>query len=135
MWIQVGIGLWLILAERGWWSRAAGLASVGWGLVVWVFGESFGGIFAPGLTWLFGAPGAVLFYAAAGALIALPERAWQTARTGRLILAGMGTFFIGMAVLQAWPGRGFWQGTAGAQPGTLTGMVQSISVSGLPKPL
>ena len=36
----------------------AGLASVGWGLVVWVFGESFGGLFAPGLTWLTGAPGA-----------------------------------------------------------------------------
>ena len=44
-------------------SRLAGLASVGWGLVVWVFGESFGGIFAPGLTWLFGAPGAALIYA------------------------------------------------------------------------
>ena len=132
VWIQVGIGLWLIVAERGWWSRAAGLASVGWGLVVWVFGESFGGIFAPGLTWLFGAPGAVLFYAVAGALIALPERAWRTPRTGRLILAGTGIFFIGMAVLQAWPGRGFWQGTAGGQPGTLTGMVQSMSQTSQP---
>ena len=132
VWIQVGIGLWLIVAERGWWSRAAGLASVGWGLVVWVFGESFGGIFAPGLTWLFGAPGAVLFYAVAGALVALPERAWRTPRAGRLVLAGMGTFFIGMAVLQAWPGRGFWQGTAGGQPGTLTGMVQSMAQTSQP---
>ena len=54
-----------LAARRGHgpWSRLAGLASVGWGLVVWVFGESFGGIFAPGLTWLFGAPGAVLIYA------------------------------------------------------------------------
>ena len=57
--------------------RLAGLASVAWGLVVWVFGEAFGGIFAPGLTWLFGAPGAVLFYCAAGVLIALPERSWR----------------------------------------------------------
>ena len=135
VWIQAGIGLWLIVAERGWWSRAAGLASVGWGLVVWVFGESFGGIFAPGLTWLFGAPGAVLLYAVAGALIALPERAWRTPRTGRLILAGTGIFFIGMAVLQAWPGRGFWQGTAGSQPGTLTGMVQSMSQTSQPHAL
>jgi len=132
VWIQVGIGLWLIVAERGWWSRAAGLASVGWGLVVWVFGESFGGIFAPGLTWLFGAPGAVLLYAVAGALIALPARAWRTPRTGRLILAGTGIFFIGMAVLQAWPGRGFWQGTAGGQPGTLTAMAQSMSQTSQP---
>jgi hypothetical protein len=51
VWIQVGIGIWLITAARGTWSRLAGVVSVGWGLVVWAFGESFGGIFAPGLTW------------------------------------------------------------------------------------
>jgi cytochrome oxidase Cu insertion factor (SCO1/SenC/PrrC family) len=106
VWIQVGLGMWLLVAARGWWSRAAGLASVGWGLVVWAFGEAFGGIFAPGLSWLTGAPGAVLLYCVAGALIALPPRAWRTRRTGRLLLAGAGVYFIGMAVLQAWPGRG-----------------------------
>ena len=110
VWIQVGIGIWLLAAVRGGWSRLAGLASVGWGLVVWVFGESFGGIFAPGLTWLFGAPGAVLVYAVAGALIALPERTWRSPLLGRAVLAGTGLFLVGMAVLQAWPGRGFWQG-------------------------
>ena len=82
VWIQVGIGLWMLVAARGSLSRLAGLASVGWGLVVWVFGESFGGIFAPGLTWLFGAPGAALIYVAAGVLIALPERSWRSRRTG-----------------------------------------------------
>ena len=70
----------------GRWSRLAGLASAGWGLVVWVFGEAFGGIFAPGATWLFGAPGAVLFYCVAGVLIALPERAFATPRLGRIVL-------------------------------------------------
>ena len=112
VWIQVGIGVWMLAASRGPLSRLAGLASVGWGLVVWVFGESFGGIFAPGLTWLFGAPGAVLIYCVAGALIALPERAWRSPRLGRAVLAGLGLFLAGMAVLQAWPGRGFWQGTS-----------------------
>ena len=34
-------------AARGTWSRLAGLAGVGWGLAVWVFGESFGGIAPP----------------------------------------------------------------------------------------
>src|SRR5579862_48742 len=63
VWIQIGLGGWLLLAAHGPWSRLAGLAAAGWGLVVWVFGESFGGIFAPGLSWLFGAPGAVLLYA------------------------------------------------------------------------
>ena len=127
VWIQIGIGLWLLFARQGPWARLGALASVGWGLVVWVFGEAFGGIFAPGLTWLFGAPGAVLFYCAAGILLALPEHAWGTPRLGRLMLAGLGVFFVGMAVLQAWPGRGFWQGTVHRHPGTLTGMIRSMS--------
>jgi len=133
VWIQVGIGIWMLAASRGAWSRLAGLVSVGWGLVVWAFGESFGGIFAPGLTWLFGAPGAVLIYCVAGALIALPERTWRTARLGRLTLAGMGLFLAGMAVLQVWPGRGFWQGRLGHAPGTLTDMIQSMAQTPQPR--
>jgi cytochrome oxidase Cu insertion factor (SCO1/SenC/PrrC family) len=132
VWIQIGIGIWLLVAPRGWWSRTAGLAGVAWGLVVWVLGESFGGIFAPGLSWLSGAPGAVLLYCVAGALIAMPPRAWRTPRTGRLLLAGMGVFFIGMAVLQAWPGRGFWGGGSG---GTLPGMVAQMAQTSQPRVL
>jgi cytochrome oxidase Cu insertion factor (SCO1/SenC/PrrC family) len=127
VWIQVGIGLWLLVAVRGQWSRVAGLTSLAWGLAVWVWGESFGGIFAPGLSWLTGAPGSALLYCVAGALIGLPVAAWGTRRTGRLLLAGTGLFFIGMAVLQAWPGRGFWQGTLHGQPGPLGGMVNEMS--------
>src|SRR5579859_5117765 len=127
VWIQVGIGIWMLGSSRGVLSRLAGLASVGWGLVVWAFGESFGGIFAPGLTWLFGAPGAVLIYCVAGALIALPDRAWHSRRLGRLTLAGAGAFLVGMAVLQAWPGRGFWQGTVHGHPGTLAGMTAAMA--------
>jgi cytochrome oxidase Cu insertion factor (SCO1/SenC/PrrC family) len=126
VWIQVGIGIWMLAAPRGGWSRLTGLAGVGWGLVVWVFGESFGGVFAPGLTWLFGAPGAVLIYVVAGALIALPERMWRDPRLGQAILAGTGLFLIVMAVLQAWPGRGFWQGISHGQPGTLAGMTHDM---------
>jgi cytochrome oxidase Cu insertion factor (SCO1/SenC/PrrC family) len=132
VWIQIGIGIWLLAAPRGLLSRLAGLVSVGWGLVVWVFGESFGGIFAPGLTWLFGAPGAVLIYAVAGALIALPERTWRSPWIGRGILAGTGVFLIGMAVLQAWPGRGFWQGTVHHQPGTLASMTGGMAQTSQP---
>ena len=132
VWIQVGIGLWLLAAPRGLSGRLAGLVSVVWGLIVWVFGESFGGIFAPGLTWLFGAPGAVLIYAVAGALLVLPDRSWRTPKLGRAVLAGFGLFLIGMAVLQAWPGRGFWQGHVGSQPGTLTGMTQTMAGTSQP---
>jgi cytochrome oxidase Cu insertion factor (SCO1/SenC/PrrC family) len=135
VWIQVGIGLWLLLAARGSLSRLAGLASAAWGLVVWVFGESLGGVLAPGLSWLTGAPGAAAFYCAAGALIALPARAWASPRLGRLFLGGTGLFLAGMAVLQAWPGRGYWQGTLGAQAGSLTSMVQSMAATPQPRPL
>jgi cytochrome oxidase Cu insertion factor (SCO1/SenC/PrrC family) len=127
VWIQIGIGIWLLAAPRGGWSRVGGLTSVGWGLVVWMFGESFGGVFAPGLTWLFGAPGAVLIYVVAGALIALPERTWRNPRLGQAILSGLGLFLIAMAVLQAWPGRGFWQGISHGQRGTLADMTHDMA--------
>jgi cytochrome oxidase Cu insertion factor (SCO1/SenC/PrrC family) len=132
VWIQVGIGLWLLCAARGPLSRLAGVASVAWGLVVWVFGESFGGILAPGLSWLTGAPGAALLYCVAGALVALPARSWRSPWLPRLFAGGAGVFLLGMALLQAWPGRGYWQGTFRGQPGSLTSMVQSMS--GTPQP-
>ena len=128
VWIQAGLGVWLIAAPPGWWSRLGGAASAGWGLIVWVFGEAFGGIFAPGLSWLSGAPGAVVLYVAAGVLIALPLRAWTGPRAGRSLLAGIGVFWIGMAIVQAWPGRGFWQGSGG----TLTSMVQTMAQADQP---
>jgi cytochrome oxidase Cu insertion factor (SCO1/SenC/PrrC family) len=128
VWIQIGIGLWLLAAPRGISSRLAGLVSAGWGLVVWIFGEVFGGMLSGGQSWLFGAPGAVIFYCAGGALIALPERHWRTARLGRIIRTVVGVFFIAMSVLQAWPGRGFWQGTlAAGRPGTLAGMAEEMA--------
>ena len=129
VWIQVGIGVFMLVAPRGYWSRSAGGVSAGWGLVVWVFGEAFGGAFGHGSSWMFGLPGAVLFYAVAGVLVALPDRSWETPRLGKGLLRAMGLFFVGMGILQAWPGRGFWSGQAhaSATPGTLTSMVQQMS--------
>jgi hypothetical protein len=132
VWIQVGLGIWLLAAPRGALSRLAGLASVGWGLIVWVFGESFGGIFAPGLTWLTGAPGSVLVYVTAGILIALPGRAWASPRLGQLTLAGLGLFLAVMAGLQAQPSLGYWQGSSYGQPGPLAAMVKSMAQTSQP---
>ena len=63
----------------------------------------------------------------AGGLIALPERYWRAPGLGRGLLSALGVFFAGMAVLQAWPGRGFWQGRLPGGPGTLTAMIQSMA--------
>ncbi len=133
VWIQVGVGIWPLTAARGPWSRLGGLASLGWGLIVWIFGEAFGGIFAPGLTWLFGAPGAAVFYCVAGALVALPDRAWSGQRLGRLLVGALGLFLTGMAVLQAWPGRGFWQGTVAGKRTGLAAMVQQMGQVSQPR--
>jgi cytochrome oxidase Cu insertion factor (SCO1/SenC/PrrC family) len=126
VWIQLGLGLWLLLVARGRWSRIGGAVSVGWALSVWVFGESMGGTLAPGASWMFGAPGAALFYALAGGLLALPERAWRNPRLGRRLLVGFGVYFIAMAVLQAWPGNGFWaSGSGNALPAMVSEMSET----------
>jgi cytochrome oxidase Cu insertion factor (SCO1/SenC/PrrC family) len=137
VWIEVGIGAWLLVAPRGRWSRAGAVVSIGWGLVVWTFGESLGGILAPGLTVLTGAPGAALLYCFGGSLVALPERSWSRTHTGRAILVGAGAFFVGMGILQAWPGRGFWQGAvaghrAGHRAGTLAGTIDGLAGNSQP---
>jgi hypothetical protein len=132
VWIQLGIGVWLLAAARGRASRAAGLACAGWGLVVWIFGESLGGVLAPGLSVLTGGPGAAALYAVAGVLIALPERAWANTGLGRGWLRLLGAGLAGAALLQAWPGRGYWQGTAGGKPGPLTDMARSMASASQP---
>jgi cytochrome oxidase Cu insertion factor (SCO1/SenC/PrrC family) len=135
VWIQAGIGLWMILAARGLSSRLAGLSGFAWGLIVWAFGEAFGGIFAPGLSVLFGAPGAAFFYAIAGALVALPDKSWDRKRLGRALPGVTGAFLIVMALVQAWPGHGFWRGTAGGRPGPVAAMASAMASTPQPHPL
>ena len=136
VWIQVGIGLWLLVAKSGPWSRLAGLASRGLGP---------GGVGVRGVVRRDLLAGAELADRGARGRAALrrrrgagrPARAGlaepaHLRRLGRLLLGGIGLFFIGMAVLQAWPGRGFWKGRIDGKPGTLSGMVQQMS--GTPQP-
>ena len=49
------------------------------------------------------------------------------------MLSVLGAFFAGMAVLQAWPGRGFWQGHLRGGPGKLTSMIQSMAQTPQPR--
>lgn len=137
VWAQVGLGIWLLAASRGTWSRLAGVGSMVWGLLVWVGGEAFGQVFASGQSWLYGLPGSVMFYCAGGLLIALPEHAWSSPRLGRLVLRAMGAFWLGMALLQAWPGRGFWEGqrSSGSNAGQLASMVKQMAATAQPRVL
>lgn len=110
VWIQLAVGALLLVAPRWSPSRAAGGLSAGWAVAVWVFGEAFGGLLSPGASWLFGLPGAASLYLLAGIVLALPAAAWRGRRLGRALAGGIGAGLVAMAVLQAWPGRGFWEG-------------------------
>ena len=132
VWIQIGVGLWLLLVAGGRWSRLGGLLSVGWALTVWLFGETLGGLLAPGVSWMFGAPGAVVLYAAAGALIALPPRSWDGPKLALRWLRALGLLLIALAVAQALPGDGFWvSGNANALASMVTRMAQTPQPAGL----
>jgi cytochrome oxidase Cu insertion factor (SCO1/SenC/PrrC family) len=53
-------------------------------------------------------------------------------RLGRIVTGCSGAFLLGMAVLQAWPGRGFWQGGTAANPGSLAAMADQMSATPQP---
>ena len=111
VWIQVGIGC----AARG--TRAVGpggpgCGRLGWGLVVWIFGEAFGAIFAPGSPWLFGAPAAVVFYGVGRRPAGLARPVVAGPRLGRLELRAMGLF--SWAWPSSRPGRGAASGRVGS---------------------
>ena len=103
---QLGIGV-LILYKRT--TKFGLLSSVMWGLVVWIFGEGYGGIFSGHTLLLMGAPGAVLIYVAL-ALAVLPRnvkdhhkrKPQQVAYWLALLWL---VFWIGGSVYQLLPGQ------------------------------
>jgi hypothetical protein len=79
--IQCAIGLALILSKKT--VRPALVISFGWALVVWWFGEGFGGLTSSTLpSPLMGAPGAVILYAIIGLLV-YPRSGTQRGASGR----------------------------------------------------
>jgi cytochrome oxidase Cu insertion factor (SCO1/SenC/PrrC family) len=113
--VQVLIGLAIVLGHRGEHQviERLGLAiSIGWGLVVWVFGEGMGDILAPHASLLSGDPGGVLCYVVAAlVLLAVPEdRFVEGRRLAGRIAVGLGLLLVAGAVLQALPVEGFSRG-------------------------
>jgi hypothetical protein len=101
--IQVAIGLGLILSRKT--VKPALLVSFGWALVVWWFGEGFGGLTSNTLPApLMGAPGAVILYAIIGLLV------WPTSKERGRSPADMGPLGD-RGGLYAW--SGLWALSAG----------------------
>lgn len=109
MWIQLAIGVLLLVGGTGLWTKVGIILSIGWGLVIWIFGEGVGGLFASGsATWLSGTPGSVIFYIVAGLLLLLPMAWWEQGLLRIPMQRFIGFLWLGLAVLQAIPSQLFW---------------------------
>ncbi|MGH7239198.1 MAG: hypothetical protein ACREHG_03920 [Candidatus Saccharimonadales bacterium] len=100
--IQLGIGG-LILYKRT--ARWGLIASIVWGLSIWLFGEGLGGLATGQATLLTGAPGAALLYAVI-ALGVLPKKSEATRRPANWLPYAWLVLWMGGGVLLVWASRG-----------------------------
>jgi hypothetical protein len=125
-WLQLGIGVLLLFSGAESRARRGALwLSVGWALVVFVFGEALGTVFGGG-SLLTGSPGSALLYAvAAMLLLRAPERTEAGAGL-RFLGWGWAGLFLLWAGLEAWPAAGWWA------PHALSGYVAGMAA--MPQP-
>jgi len=129
VWLQVGLGVGILVGGRGVWARSVLVASIVWAVFVWVFGELFGGLTDPAASWLTGAPGAALLYAVVAVVLLLPWSSWSTGSAQRWSRRAVGATFLLGAGLQAAPRGGFWSSTG------LPGLFTDTARGGIPGPL
>jgi len=98
---QLAIGA-LILWKRT--AKLGLLGSVAWGLVVWAFGEGYGGIFSSHTLLLMGAPGAVILYVLL-ALAVLPSLASKRTQTAYWLVLVWLALWVGGGIYQLLPGQ------------------------------
>ncbi|WP_053960214.1 hypothetical protein [Sulfobacillus thermosulfidooxidans] len=124
-WLQIGIGLAILLGGHGPYRRIGLWISVFWGTAVWVGGEALGGIFVGGSI-LEGAPGSVLLYVLAAIFLLAPEQFWHSPRPIKMLQRFMAGLWFFVALLQALPSSGWWN----------RGMLSSyiLSMAEMPQP-
>ena len=107
-WLQVGIGR-IRLVWDGVTGRIAGLVSALWAALVWLIGNGAGGIFVSGASFLFGWPGATVFYAIAGGWLFLKPETFH--RWFSLVALRVIAVIVAFgALLQLLPSTEFWHG-------------------------
>ncbi len=119
-WLQIWIGLAILLGGRSRIRRAGLWASLVWGLVVWISGEALGSIFVHG-SWLSGSPGSVLFYMLAAICLLLPIPFWTSPGAKRAFHWSFASLWFLSALLQALPSSGWWN------PSLLWAYVESMA--------
>ena len=110
--VQLGIGLTLLAGRWRPWGATALWTSLVWGLFVWILGEGMGGILTGQASLVIGDPGSVLFYMASAGLLLLPDAMWLAGQVRRGVRWGVVGLWLWGALVQAWPGAGFWSGPA-----------------------
>lgn len=116
VWIELGLALLVLLGGRGLVARSVLWASLLWSAVVWVGGEFFGGLLAAGASWFTGAPGAILVYVLAAALLMVRWDRWGSGDAGKLARRAVGVWMLTAATVQAMPWGGSWSGRGLSQP-------------------
>ncbi len=138
VWIQVGLGVAILVARTGLIARVVLWVSIVWALFVWVIGEFVGGMAHSGASLLNGAPGAALLYVLAAVLLLAPVQLWVSGKAARWLRISVGAMFLLGAVLQAIPSAGYWSATglfnlfsgiaSGGMPSWVASPVQSLAI-------
>jgi len=126
VWLQLGLGI-LLLASSGRASRIAGRLSAIWALIIWIV-TGFGGLFAHAPSFLFGWPGAPVFYVIAGLGVAMSADRFPhvyQAVVSRLL----GGVLIFGAILQVLPNTTIW---SNGQGNALNAMI--LEMTEVPQP-
>jgi hypothetical protein len=135
--IQIFIGVLLLLPLRDDVKRFCLWLSVAWALIIWIFGEGFGNLMTGNATFYTGAPGAVLLYLILALFLLYPRKL----PLQKLPMAAGILFLIGAALnlapmfwqptmlsmMAAVPGVSGWLSTFGSQ-GTMIGNFLAIDI-------
>jgi cytochrome oxidase Cu insertion factor (SCO1/SenC/PrrC family) len=116
IWLEIGIGLLLLVARRGRPARVAAWFTLLVAIGIWVLGEGLGGLFASGASWLNGAPGAALVYALAAAALLMPWSWWDDRRAQAIVRRTCAGWLFVAALLEAIPGENMWNPSGLADP-------------------
>ncbi len=124
-WLQIGLGL-VIVTAAGRLGRFAGALSLTWAALVWLVGNGAGGSFVLGASFLFGWPGASLFYAAAGAWLMVPADTFRR-RFSPVTLRAVSVVLVAAALLQSVPSANFWRGGSANALASMTRFMSSVA--------
>ena len=116
VWLEIGMGLLLLVARRGRLSRVAAWFTVLVATAIWVLGEGLGGLVVSGASWLSGAPGAALVYALAAAALLMPWSWWDDGRAQVVVRRTCAGWLFIAAVLETIPGENMWNASGLAAP-------------------